>query len=269
MKAWLNKRIISEIKGRMSNSIQQHNRIREEFKKQAAGWGQRQDNLGDVAQLLDLQDDFLVLDVAAGSALLTSAIAPQVEQVVAVDITPEMLQQAGEKNIPNMWRELGAAESLPHDNATFDRVVTRYSLHHMHDPKTVIAEMVRVCKPGGRVLIVDIIAPEDEAIANRYNHLERLRDPSHTTALMLSTLKELLAENGLAPEHTHINPNGEMDLEAWFDLAQTPAAARDEVFAALKDELEAGVMSGFHPVYRDGRFKIIHTVCTLVGSKPE
>ncbi len=252
----------------MKNPSQQHNLIREEFKKQASGWGRRQDNLSDVVHLLDLQADFNVLDVAAGSAILTSAVAPHVKQVVAVDITPEMLQQAREKDIQNMRCTLGAAEHLPHATATFDRVVTRYSLHHMHDPEPMIAEIYRVCKPGGKVLIIDIVAPEDPSIAERYNHLERLRDPSHTTALMLSKLKNLLTAAGFTMTHTGINPNGEMDLEAWFDLAQTKPAHRQEILAELEAELNEGVITGFHPVYRDGQFKIIHTVSTLVGSKP-
>jgi SAM-dependent methyltransferase len=250
----------------MKNPVTQHNVIREEFRKQAAGWGQRQDNLTEAAQLLALQGDFTVLDVAAGSALLTSAIAPHVRHVVAVDITPEMLQQAREKDINNMWCEMGAAENLPHA-ATFDRVVTRYSLHHMQDPQPVIEEIYRVCKPGGSALIMDIVAPEDAAIAAHYNHLERLRDPSHTTALMLSALKQMIATAGFTVTHTSINPNGEMDLEGWFDLAQTPPAHREEIRAALEDELNGGLMTGFHPVYRDGRFKIVHTISTLVAAK--
>ena len=250
-----------------SETQQQHALIRGEFKKQAAGWGQRSDDLSEAAQLLALESGFTVLDVATGSALFASAIAPQVKRVIASDITPEMLAQAQKREIDNIQPLLAAAESLPHAANTFDRVVTRYSLHHIQDPRAIVKEMYRVCRRQGAVMIIDIVAPEDEDVAKRYNQLERLRDPSHRAALGFSALREMMAEVGFKIAGSKVNPHGEMDLAGWFDLAQTGADERKQVTEALEKEIHNGRETGFHPTYRDGALKIVHTVGTVMGVK--
>src|SRR5207244_12460375 len=72
----------------------------------------------------------------------------------------------------------------------------RYSFHHFIDPKAVLAEMVRVCSPGGRVVLVDVFTTSPEQ-AKAFNRMERLRDPSHVRALSLEELTGLLGEAGL------------------------------------------------------------------------
>lgn len=246
---------------------QQHALVRDEFKKQAAGWGKRSDDLSEAAQSLGLEAGFTVLDVAAGSALFASAIAPHVKQVIACDITPEMLAQARQRGIDNLKTMIAAAEALPHAKGTFDRVVTRYSLHHIQEPRAVLREMYRICRSGGQAMIIDIVAPEDPDTAKRYNQLERLRDPSHKVALAFSTLREMLAEVGFKVVESKVNPHSEMDLEGWFELAQTGADERKQVTEALEREIHTGSESGFHPTYRDGRLKIVHTVGTFLAAK--
>ena len=245
----------------------QHNLIQAEFKKQASGWGKRQDNLSSTLSVLELQEDYTVLDVASGSGLLASIIAPHVKQVVAMDITPEMLQQARMKGIENIQYVLGAAEQLPHAENTFERVATRYSIHHILEPQVVIEEIYRTCQSNGRVMIIDIIAPDDEESAELYNHMERLRDPSHTNALSLSTLTELIANAGFKQITHSMNNHGEMDLENWFDLAQTPDENRQQVLSLIDDALQGKIETGFNPTYRDGRLKINHSVATILATK--
>jgi ubiquinone/menaquinone biosynthesis C-methylase UbiE len=81
--------------------------------------------------------------------------------------------------------------------------VTRYSFHHFLDPVAVLREMVRVCAPAGRIVVVDTCASEDAAKAAEFNRLEKLRDPSHARNLPLSELRALFAAVGLsAPQVT-------------------------------------------------------------------
>src|ERR1700687_1337804 len=139
----------------------QHDSIRKEFKKQADSWGKNEisSHLQWVVERLSLQSHFEVLDVAAGSALLSRAISPHVKQVVASDITPEMLAQgqseANRQGMTNISFEQGAAEDLPYPNAKYDMVVTRFSVHHFKSPDVVIREMCRVCRHGGNVVVID------------------------------------------------------------------------------------------------------------------
>jgi SAM-dependent methyltransferase len=252
----------------VSNELQsQHDLIREEFKKQASGWGKRQDDLTPIATVLGLQEAFLVLDVASGSGLLAAMAAPHVRRVISTDITPEMMAQAKSKGIRNLRFVLAAAERLPYPDQSFDRVITRYSLHHMFDPQPVVHEMYRVCQRDGQVMVIDILAPDDPTNASLYNQLERLRDPSHTTALSLQTLLNLFAESGFSQLTHSVNPNGDMDIEGWFDLTQTKPEARQQIVEMLERDLAGELKTGFNPVYRDGRLKIIHTVATIIGTK--
>ena len=87
--------------------------------------------------------------------------------------------------------------SLPYADGAFDVVVTRFSMHHFLDPLGVLREMVRVCAPGGRVVVVDMYASDDPAKAAEWNRAEKLRDPSHVRCLTLPELKGLFGTVGL------------------------------------------------------------------------
>lgn len=85
---------------------------------------------------------------------------------------------------------------LPSDDESFSLVFTRYSFHHFTDPLVVLKEMVRVCRPGGRVVVADVFMTTQRQ-ADAYNHMEKLRDPSHVRALLLDELTKLFADAGL------------------------------------------------------------------------
>jgi SAM-dependent methyltransferase len=87
--------------------------------------------------------------------------------------------------------------TLPFPDGAFSVVVTRYTFHHFLDPLAVFREMVRVCRRGGRITVVDMYASEDDAKAAQWNRLELLRDPSHVRCLPLSELKALFGKVGL------------------------------------------------------------------------
>jgi SAM-dependent methyltransferase len=142
-----------------------------------------------------------MLDIACGGGLVVCALAPHVKQATGFDMTPAMLDQAkklaAEKGLTNVtWRQ-GDATALPYADASFDIVTSRFSFHHFREPMAVLSEMVRVCAPGGRILVIDSYASEDKGKAVEFNRLELLRDPSHVRNLPLSEHKRLFAAAGL------------------------------------------------------------------------
>ena len=148
-----------------------------------------------------------VLDVACGPGLVVCAFAPHVRQTTGIDFTPAMLERgrslAAERGRRNVAWDQGDACALPYPDTSFSIVVTRYSLHHLLDPLAALREMVRVCMPGGRIVVVDAYGPEDPIQAAAYHHVEKLRDPSHARALGLSELQALFPRAGLPePEIT-------------------------------------------------------------------
>ncbi len=145
--------------------------------------------------------DDRLLDVACGPGLVVCAFAPYVREATGIDVTPAMLDRArklaAERGLANVaWRQ-GDVNSLPYDDASFTIVTTRFSLHHFLDPAAVLREMVRVCAPGGHIVVVDDYASEDPAKAAAFNRLEKLRDPSHVRCLTLTELKGCFGAVGL------------------------------------------------------------------------
>ena len=141
-----------------------------------------------------------VLDVACGPGIVACAVARYAARVTGIDLTPAMIAQARKRQdregLMNVEWRVGDATGLPFTDRTFDVVLTRYSFHHMTEPVLALGEMRRVCRPGGRLVVTDA-TPSAEAQA-RYNRLERLRDPSHTSALTLDQLRALGRENALS-----------------------------------------------------------------------
>jgi len=142
-----------------------------------------------------------VLDVACGGGLVARAFAPHVRHATGIDVTPAMLdtarKAAAENGLTNLTWDQGDVTVLPYADGSFTIVATRFSFHHFTDALAVLKEMVRVCKPGGRIVVADSCPSEDRAKAAAFNKLELLRDPSHTRALPLSELKSVFAAAGL------------------------------------------------------------------------
>lgn len=145
------------------------------------------------------QPQSVMLDVACGPGLVACHFAPLVRHVTGLDLTPEMLRQASllqrEKGIENAsWLE-GTASPLPFADDAFSLVLTRYSFHHFLDPLAAMQEMIRVCQPGGRVVVADVCLPADKVA--RYDELELLRDPSHVHALSREEFATIFADSRL------------------------------------------------------------------------
>jgi ubiquinone/menaquinone biosynthesis C-methylase UbiE len=254
----------------------QHDVVRREFGQQAARFGEQGLTLSNQAYLqwmveqLDLQPHFEVLDVAAGTGHLSRAIAPNVKRVVALDLTPEMLaegrREAEQQGLTNLVFEQGEAEHLPYPNDAFDLVVTRFSLHHFADPRGPVQELVRVCRPGGRVAVIDLVSPDDPTVAATYNHLERLRDPSHLRALTADELPRLMREGGLTIVHT-VPRDVEVHLDRWLDLTRATPEARQSIQAALTQDLQGLKVTGMRPYMGDQELKFLHAWLIVVGVK--
>jgi len=144
-----------------------------------------------------------VLDVACGPGLVVCALAAVVRHATGIDVTPAMIERAralaAEKGLGNVAWQVGDVLPLPYPDGAFSLVVSRFAFHHFSEPRAVLAEMKRVCAPGGRVVLVDVAASEDPAKAAALNRMEKLRDPSHVRALTLGELQALFPDVGLPP----------------------------------------------------------------------
>jgi SAM-dependent methyltransferase len=146
--------------------------------------------------------DDSVLDVACGPGLVVCAFARTARHVTGIDLTPAMIERAEmlatEKGIANVSFQLGDVLPLPFPAAAFSIVVSRFAFHHFQDPAAVLAEMRRVCRVGGRVVVADLMASPDPTKAAAFHRMEMLRDPSHARALSFDELRALYRDAGLA-----------------------------------------------------------------------
>jgi ArsR family transcriptional regulator len=143
--------------------------------------GQRTDLLA----LLELLDDRWVIgDLGCGTGHATEVLAPCVGHVIAVDESGPMLTAARKRLAPfeNVELRSGQLEEIPIDDATLDAALLFLVAHYVADPGPVASELSRVLKPGGRVVIVDLMPHERDEYVLQMGHVwqglaeEQLRD---------------------------------------------------------------------------------------------
>ncbi len=143
--------------------------------------------------------DERALDVGTGAGALALALAPLVREVVGVDPVPELLTKARERaaGLANVEFVEGDGRRLPFPDFSFDLTGTLRTLHHVHRPELLVAELTRVTRLGGNMLVVDQIAPVDPLEALEVDRFERARDPGHERLLPEGDLRQLFEANRL------------------------------------------------------------------------
>jgi ubiquinone/menaquinone biosynthesis C-methylase UbiE len=159
------------------------------------------DDLATLVEWAQPTSDDRALDISTGGGHTALAIAPHVHSVAVTDLTPRMLATARTyltaKGVTNATYVIADAERLPFLDAGFDLVTVRIAPHHYADVQRAASEMTRVLTPGGRLLFIDNIAPEDAELDQIMNDWERRRDPSHVRAYTASGWRALLGNAGL------------------------------------------------------------------------
>jgi len=218
-------------------SAEVHGRVQSQFGAAAAAYTTSAGHadaamLRRVVELAAPQPGDLALDIATGAGHTALALAPHVSSIVAYDITPQMLEEtarnAAARSLGNLSTRQGAAENLPFPAASFDIVTVRQAPHHFADVRRAVCEMARVARPGGRVIVVDSRAPDDDELDRQFNHIEKLRDPSHVRNYRPHQWREFIAAAGLtliAEELDFYTEHGRgMDFDAWTRRMKTPPA---------------------------------------------
>jgi ubiquinone/menaquinone biosynthesis C-methylase UbiE len=197
--------------------------------------------------------DERALDVGSGTGMLAFALAPLVREVVGIDLVPEMLEHARRVvgNYPNTSFVEGDALALPFADGEFDLAVTSRTLHHLARPELAIAEMTRVTRVGGRLLVVDQMTSVDPLEAFAHNRIEHLRDPSHVRVLSDQDFRGLFEANWLVLERFEVERE-ETDLDEFLDRAACAGPARAEVIAEVERLVAPGRTAGI-ALRRSGR----------------
>lgn len=247
---------------------------RHEFAQQAAGFSASAatTDQAQVARFVNAMGDAArgrVLDVACGPGIVTSELAAAAHEVVAFDLTPEMLVRAkarcanaGRANV--LFKE-GSATDLPFPNDAFDAVVTRLSFHHFLEPRRVLTEMLRVLKVAGTLAVADVVSAEDPGKAALQNAIEMLRDPSHVRMMPASELIGLITRPDVLIERQDTWDKAR-EFEEWAGIVADPEriAPLRTVVRALA---EAGQDAGMGLSVSNGAVRFFHTWHLIVARK--
>lgn len=246
--------------------------VRKSFSRQAAGFDDpsrnfsRADYLRHLVEVLELGGDERVLEVAAGTCACGRALAQYAASVTCLDATPAMLAEgrrlAEAEHHANMAFVEGVAGALPFGESAFDIVVSRLALHHIADPRAAVAEMARIVRPGGRVMVIDMVADAQTRVER--DRIERLRDSSHARCLTHDELGAMLVDAGLCVASVEVAPM-EQRLEPWLELTGTPDHNAREISRSLHAELAGGSPTGFSPHLRDGEIWFWQQWCMMMA----
>ncbi len=196
-----------------------------------------------------------VLDLGCGAGHVSFHVAPHVREVVAYDLSREMLavvaRAAAERGLANIGTEQGVVEHLPFADDSFDFVLSRFSAHHWADFEGALREAARVLKPGGTLGIVDSVSPGPALLDTYLQAIELLRDPSHVRNRSRAEWEDALVRAGFLPETTAAH-RLRLDFASWVARIRTPPLQIDAI-RALHAAMPESVARHF-AVESDGSF---------------
>jgi ubiquinone/menaquinone biosynthesis C-methylase UbiE len=210
------------------------------------------------------------LDVACGPGTVAAAFAMRVHEAHGLDTTEAMLDEArklaAERGLRNVAWHQGDVYALPFQDDAFDIVSCRFAFHHFQQPVRAFAEMVRVCRPGGRIVLCDGVASNDPAKAAAFNRMERHRDPSTVEFRPLAFLRGLFVLAGLpAPSERFYQVPAERDALMAISF---PAGNDRALLRAMIDTSVDGDTMGLN-ARRDGdTVRFAYPAVVLAAVKP-
>ena len=186
---------------------------------------------------------YALLDVGCGGGHLSFTLASLVARAVALDASPAMLSTvraaAAERGLSNLGTVQGSATALPFADASFDVVASRYSAHHWTDLPAGLAEMVRVLRPGGHLLMIDTEGYDDPLVDTHFQAMELLRDPSHVRNRSPLEWDGLLRRYDLIVKDVQHWPL-RLEFASWIARMRT-SAARASAIRTLQQDAPAEV----------------------------
>jgi len=218
--------------------------------------------LAEKVEFAKLQPGDRVLDVACGPGAFVLAAAPRVTFANGIDLTPEMLRQAREfqmeKQIANAAFACADAEQIPFPDASFDLASCQFAFHHMTRPELVFKELLRVTKPEGRILLIDTLGPESDSKFELHNEIEKLRDPTHTASLRLTTFLSFFDEHQLELLRQALRRRPRSFNQWMLRAGLSPGQKRFVQTRALLEESIPGDKAGFSAKADGEDIQIIH-----------
>jgi SAM-dependent methyltransferase len=226
----------------MSVSTSQHNFVAQHYAPRAAAYVSSAvhssgPDLDQIEAFVRGRAEARALDLGCGGGHVSYRAAPHVREVVACDLTPDMLAQvnrtATDRGLANIVTQLAAAERLPFEDGAFDLVLSRYSAHHWNNFEGGLREARRVLKAGGLALFADGISPAHPLLDTHLQAIELLRDPSHVRNYSAAEWMAALARSGFSTTAIAARKI-RLEFAVWTERTRTPELYADAIRSLQK-----------------------------------
>jgi SAM-dependent methyltransferase len=211
-----------------------------------------------------------VLDVGTGPGFSAFALARRAKQVTAVDWRPELLlaarREALRRKITSVTFLEAQPDDLPFPDNSFDVVASAAALHHFVRPRSAIQDMARTCRPGGTVVLEDVVTSEQDVRARYHNRLERLRDRSHERLLKLSEVVSLAGQIGLFVRRVEVH-DSVREFSEWVGVTRPPLRRTEQLRHLLQGAVEHD-LTGLEVEGVDDTFFFVQKVAWVLCTKP-
>ncbi len=210
-----------------------------------------------------------ILDVLTGPGYNAFAFARRTKHVTAVDSRRHLLEMARRQMEKRRLRNVAITRAdptdLPFPDASFEIVTSAAAVHHFAAPQQAVAEMVRVCAPGGKVVIEDMVASEQVVRARYHNRIERLRDRTHQRALSLGELITLLGQAGLMVRRVEVQESLR-EFNEWVAVTRPPPRRAERIRHLLQGSVEQD-LSGLNVQGEEDTFLFVQQVAWVLAIK--
>jgi ubiquinone/menaquinone biosynthesis C-methylase UbiE len=227
------------------------------------------DSLSHIVSISGVSKSDRVIDVASGPGFVAMAFAPHCERVIGIDATDRFVAgasaEAARRHLENVSFTLGDVEHMAFAAGSFDIAVCRFAFHHFRRPASVLAEIRRVVRAGGAIVVVDMVASEDPVKAEYHNRIERLCDPSHARALPASEFERRFAEQGFDVVYKQ-TVKSSYSIDEWIAHGAPPAADAARIHAMMGESLGAD-STGLDVRITNGVMHFSHTGASYVMRK--
>ncbi len=189
--------------------------------------------LGKILGLLAPTGGVELLDVAVGTGLVSRYLKPHVGRIVGLDINEAMVEQAKDA-VDELV--ISPAETMPFADDSFDLIVCRQGIQFM-ELEAALREFVRVLKPGGRMLSIDLAAYGDDD-RDEYFEILRLRNPARRNFFVRGDVKRAFLAAGCSSAEAHEHVSVE-DVDVWSDNGAIPESRREGIRQVYRNATDA------------------------------
>ena len=197
------------------------------------------------------------LDLGCGGVHVAYRLAPHAGEVVACDLSPEMLEAvrrtAGERRLGNITTTAAPAEGLPFADQSFDLLACRFSAHHWRDLDAGLSQAHRVARPGAPPILIDAISPGRPLLDTHLQAIELLRDPSHVRDYTLGEWTQAVERAGFVIQAI-ARHQIRIEFDSWIARMRTPPVQAQAV-RALQAAASQDVRRHFG-IEPDGSFQL-------------